>query len=443
MIKLIVFNNANLFFYTMTCLCLVINCKAATYYVVPSNSAAANPYTNWGIAGTNIIDVVKCAMTNAAPRTVYVSNGTYYLTNQVAITNALTLQSVNGRDVTIVDGNYPNVTNRCFNISKGAILDGFTVRDGYIINSAGGGIYAATGTVLNCRIMSNTSTNLAGVYGSWGGGIYVNDGIISNCYILGNLGGGELGGGIFAEGTSSVINCIIASNSVSTALSPRYTYGCGITARGNVVIDRCTIYKNIDANLNGMGGGVYMERNTILRNSLVYANRSQRGGGIAVSVAADSGYNCKIQNCIVISNVADNNGGGIRLDCYFPNTVDVENVISYFNYNDYGSSNILWSSATGFYYIVNSCIAPTSALPLSSGGYYYTGNIQSDPKFVNKDSNDFHLAQGSPCINSGTNEDWMTGAVDLDGHSRIDRFSGVVDMGCYEYLPAGTMYSVP
>jgi len=37
----------------------------------------------------------------------------------------------------------------------------------------------------------------------------------------------------------------------------------------------------------------------------------------------------------------------------------------------------------------------------------------------------------------------MNGAFDLDGHSRIDRFSGVVDMGCYEYLPAGTMYSVP
>ena len=31
----------------------------------------------------------------------------------------------------------------------------------------------------------------------------------------------------------------------------------------------------------------------------------------------------------------------------------------------------------------------------------------------------------------------------LDGRSRIDRFSGIVDMGCYEYLPQGAMYSVP
>jgi len=52
-----------------------------------------------------------------------------------------------------------------------------------------------------------------------------------------------------------------------------------------------------------------------------------------------------------------------------------------------------------------------------------------------------HLAQSSPCINSGTNEYWMN--LDLDGRSRIDRFSGMVDMGCYEYLPAGIMFSVP
>jgi hypothetical protein len=36
----------------------------------------------------------------------------------------------------------------------------------------------------------------------------------------------------------------------------------------------------------------------------------------------------------------------------------------------------------------------------------------------------------------------MSGALDLDGRSRIDRFSGIVDMGCYEYLPGGSMYLI-
>jgi hypothetical protein len=36
----------------------------------------------------------------------------------------------------------------------------------------------------------------------------------------------------------------------------------------------------------------------------------------------------------------------------------------------------------------------------------------------------------------------MNGAVDLDGHSRIDRFSGIVDMGAYEKIYEGTIYSI-
>jgi len=30
-----------------------------------------------------------------------------------------------------------------------------------------------------------------------------------------------------------------------------------------------------------------------------------------------------------------------------------------------------------------------------------------------------------------------------DGRPRVDRFFGIVNMGCYEYLPQGAMYSVP
>jgi hypothetical protein len=94
--------------------------------MVTNNSYAQDPYTNWTTAGTNIIDVVNAAMTNSMSRLVWVSNGTYYLTNQVSITNDLTIQSVNGCNVTIVDGNnYVGklVTNRCFYL-VGSTLDG-------------------------------------------------------------------------------------------------------------------------------------------------------------------------------------------------------------------------------------------------------------------------------------------------------------------------------
>ena len=60
------------------------------------------------------------------------------------------------------------------------------------------------------------------------------------------------------------------------------------------------------------------------------------------------------------------------------------------------------------------------------------GNIINDPRFVNAAAGDYHLQPISPCINAGTNQDWMIGATDLDGNPRIDA-SGRVDMGAYEY----------
>ncbi len=54
----------------------------------------------------------------------------------------------------------------------------------------------------------------------------------------------------------------------------------------------------------------------------------------------------------------------------------------------------------------------------------------------------YRLNANSPCVNTGSNQDWMTNAVDLDGNRRIDRFSGRVDMGAYELFPKGTIFSI-
>jgi hypothetical protein len=67
--------------------------------------------------------------------------------------------------------------------------------------------------------------------------------------------------------------------------------------------------------------------------------------------------------------------------------------------------------------------------------------IETNPRFVDKDTDNWRLTKGSPCVNTGANKAWMT--LDLDGHSRIDRFSGIVDMGCFEYLSHGMIISVP
>jgi uncharacterized repeat protein (TIGR01451 family) len=78
-------------------------------------------------------------------------------------------------------------------------------------------------------------------------------------------------------------------------------------------------------------------------------------------------------------------------------------------------------------------------LPFSRSTVEYTcttpdpggaGNITNDPQFVDASVSNFHLLPTSPCIDAGTNQAWMIGAVDLDGHPRV--VNETVDMGAYE-----------
>ena len=59
-----------------------------------------------------------------------------------------------------------------------------------------------------------------------------------------------------------------------------------------------------------------------------------------------------------------------------------------------------------------------------------TGNITNEPKFVDRMAGNLRLLSNSPCINRGMNQDWMIGAMGLDGIRRI--INGRVDMGAYE-----------
>jgi hypothetical protein len=67
----------------------------------------------------------------------------------------------------------------------------------------------------------------------------------------------------------------------------------------------------------------------------------------------------------------------------------------------------------------------TCTTPLPGGG---TGNITNNPMFVA--TNDFRLAAGSPCRDTGSNANAPAG-LDLDGNPRF--VNGYVDMGAYEY----------
>ncbi|MFC1463181.1 PKD domain-containing protein, partial [Verrucomicrobiota bacterium] len=228
---------------------------ADTHYVNISNAVPVAPYTNWVDAATNIQDAVDAAESNDV---VLVSNGVYQagtrvtpgysLLNRVVITNTITVQSVNGSELTIIRGQGPLGSNavRCVYLGTNALLDGFTLTDGftrtagdYYMDRSGGGAYAKGASLTNClvtrcsaaksgggiyhgsayrcRLTGNSADSGGGTCASllrncfvwnntaalWGGG--VSGGSIHNCTLTGNFAGDEGGGTHFAGGQNNVV----------------------------------------------------------------------------------------------------------------------------------------------------------------------------------------------------------------------------------------------
>ena len=170
------------------------------HYVRLDSAAASPPYSSWETAATNIQEAVDAASGSAPGALVLVSNGVYRtggrvvhgaMTNRVAVAKLLTVQSVNGPDVTCIEGyQVPGLTNgdgaiRCAYLAEGAVLSGFTLTNGatraegnYTLELSGGGVWCASGASLtNCIITGNSA------YYEGGGACR---GTLNNCALTGN-----------------------------------------------------------------------------------------------------------------------------------------------------------------------------------------------------------------------------------------------------------------
>src|SRR5262245_58337739 len=111
-----------------------MSAPAAVHYVNVNNTTPTPPYVSWSTAATNIQDAVDVAL---AGDEIIVTNGVYFSgerigpadtgTNRVTVTKPLNLRSVNGPDVTVIDG---LDAVRCIYLTNFATLDGFTLGNG-------------------------------------------------------------------------------------------------------------------------------------------------------------------------------------------------------------------------------------------------------------------------------------------------------------------------
>src|SRR5262245_49502840 len=148
---------------------------AATLYVWQTSPSPALPYTTWNSAAHTIQPAIDAA---APGDTIMVRAGEFLLTAEITVGKAIVLQSESGPIVTIVNG---QGTERCLAVTDaGAIIDGFTVRNGRADGSGGGGISLLGATVQNC-IVTNCLTQSVG-----GSGIYMSGGLVRNSRLIGN-----------------------------------------------------------------------------------------------------------------------------------------------------------------------------------------------------------------------------------------------------------------
>jgi hypothetical protein len=211
---------------------VVIRCVDAA----GTNPAA--PHLSWATAATTIQDAIEVANHGDI---ILVTNGIYAtggkvmsgdLLNRVAIYKQVTVMSMNGYKATIIQGAWDVATNgpaaiRCVLMGEGAVLAGFTIKDGATrVNGSstslqsGGGVWSSSfnsgATVMNCLF-----TNNAAAY--QGGGVY--GGTVKNSIFVGNYAGvgGSFGGGGGAAAISDLRNCTVNYN-----FCPLSSQGAGV-----------------------------------------------------------------------------------------------------------------------------------------------------------------------------------------------------------------------
>jgi len=88
----------------------------------------------------------------------------------------------------------------------------------------------------------------------------------------------------------------------------------------------------------------------------------------------------------------------------------------------------VWGNSTGVDDLTG---ASATYSNIGSGEVDGEGNISVDPMFVAPGNDDYHLQEGSPCIDAGNNEASNLPETDKDGNIRIA--GARVDMGAYEW----------
>jgi len=293
--------------------------------------------------------------------------------------------------------------------------------------------------------------------GAWDVAVSIKNGEGSTAKLIGLSITNGIRGIVIQNASPTIQSCAIYKNSV-----PGDNGGGGIWALNSLsIIQNCTIYENYARS----GGGIRLENFTgMVTDCNISNNRNFDGAGSQVSFVSGSG---KLQNSRILeagingySLIDFTYGAAATLENIFIQSDNHSNDSGVFSswavsrpsiinatiINTSGIAGILLSSSNPTFFAITNSIASGYILTPGTGitarysrfdnAVTGTGNISTNPLFLDPTHNNYHLSAGSPCIDSGTATGMPT--KDLDG---IARPQGIgFDMGAYEYNSVLTLY---
>jgi nitrous oxidase accessory protein NosD len=364
----------------------------------------------------------------SAGDTVLVSPGTYR-ENVDFKGKAITVVSSQGATTTVIDGGGVGpVANFSNGESRSSVLQGFTLQHGTTPGSSayeGGGVHisGASPSILGNVITGNGGCSGMGISVAFASPLIQGNTISNN---LQNSCSGGQGGGIYVRGAGSaqILHNTITGNRADSG------GGIALFAAGSPAVED----NNVSGNSAGSGGGLYAvnQSDAIVVQNIFAGNTASTGAGLYISPPSGT------QGPTLTNNtIAGNNGTGLWVGG-FDDRMVIENTLlvaptgyaallcdttyeqtppTFVTDDIYNGSNTA---------VQGPCLSRTAS----------TGDLAVDPHFVSPANADYHLANGSPAIDAGTNPAPDLPATDLDGNPRI--VNGIVDLGVYEHVAPAT-----
>jgi hypothetical protein len=288
--------------------------------------------------------------------------------------------------------------------TRAAVLEGFTITNGFADFSNGGGVDIGLSTSPTIR----------------------------NCVFLNNVSEG-LGGGMAVRGqcTPLIDRCTFINNSAIAVQESSEGGGLSLFFLSPATVTNCVFIDNFADYGGGLGCG--LSDGTIVNCLFVGNTAAVGGGGVASDVA-----NPRLVNCTFTDNVANFGGAAAGISQILISDLTMRNCILWDNFPNEitvlnGTANVRYSDV--------------------QGGWTGVGNINTDPSFVGAtltvDPAEYALSGSSPCIDAGENASVPSGiSTDLAGLARFvddpetkDTGSGpppVVDIGAFEFQVEST-----